>query len=86
MPHSMARPDVRIGTPATDRQIEAAEVQLGRLPADYRAFLHDFGWAAFGHWEIFGAGDEGWGSPGVESGRIPTQISARVSDPGPDSL
>ena len=53
----MARPDLRIGTPATDTQIQAAQVQLGFLPADYQAFLSDFGWAVFGQWEIFGTGD-----------------------------
>jgi hypothetical protein len=54
----LAREDLEAGNPLTSGEIEGVARRLGGLPFDYRGFLRDFGWAAFGPYEIFGAGSD----------------------------
>jgi hypothetical protein len=51
-----SRGDLEAGTPASPAEIDAVVRRIGELPADYRAFLAEFGWVSFGAYEIFGAG------------------------------
>jgi hypothetical protein len=51
-----SRNDLEAGSPASLADIEAVVGRLGELPADYRAFLGEFGWASVGPHEIFGTG------------------------------
>lgn len=50
-------PGLETGRGATEAEIREAEAMIGALPSDYRDFLREFGWAAFGPSEVAGLGD-----------------------------
>jgi hypothetical protein len=47
-----------VGHGVSDELIRNAELALGRLPADYKTFLRQFGYASIGSDEIYGLGDD----------------------------
>lgn len=45
------------GEGASPEEVQEAERELSVvLPDSYRAFLGEFGWGAFAHWELYGLG------------------------------
>jgi hypothetical protein len=52
----LADDSVEHGMGATDTEVIEAVGRIGVLPADFQAFLREFGWIAVMHYEIFGLG------------------------------